>query len=510
MNGRLIIRNLIRITAIFTLCLCVLIAGCGTGREDETDEPGNDGDNIVNDTGNSGDNVGGAEDDLEESDDVWNSYEPFTGYDVEVHVPESIVSANEEFLSKIAIKDGVGDFKITPLKFGEDPGDFWLALENKNDFPAGAYVTFVLKGSEGEVISAWDNKSRVMAPGDKDLIMGNTGDGLDRDFSSLEITADIRDGAGEGIYETVDEDGYREVGNSQTGRGRKIDLHFRKSRGQVAHDMVVLYDSDGNVVKVRSFVTMGKDAGVYAECDYASYDIYAWRNTGISGKLPDEVCAAYEKAGLKTLPGNDYETMDGRIAYSFTESDDGKLLICCENRTDETLLMRKDGFLIYGLDEAAIKKNDDREYQWNIDVGQEEKVWIAVDEPAGEVWQLLLHPSERLIWDTGIPSGKSFYMFPTGSKITDREENVPEATVNSTGGKLTVAVEWENPDSEQEFHGTVLLIYHKGDRIVSTETLDFKDQYENHLEAEAQYTGDYDSVEPYLQYYYHQIPMEMY
>ena len=118
MNGRLIIRNLIRITAIFTLCLCVLIAGCGTGREDETDEPGNDGDNIVNDTGNS------------------------------------------------------GDFKITPLKFGEDPGDFWLALENKNDYPAGAYVTFVLKGSEGEVISAWDNKSRVMAPGDKDLIMG--------------------------------------------------------------------------------------------------------------------------------------------------------------------------------------------------------------------------------------------------------------------------------------------------------------------------------------------------
>ena len=50
-------------------------------------------------------------------------------------------------------------------------------------------------------------------------------------------------------------------------------------------------------------------------------------------------------------------------------------------------------------------------------------------------------------------------MFPTGSKITDREENVPEATVNSTGGKLTVAVEWENPDSEQEFHGTVLLIW---------------------------------------------------
>ena len=49
-----------------------------------------------------------------------------------------------------------------------------------------------------------------------------------------------------------------------------------------------------------------------------------------------------------------------------------------------------------------------------------------------------------------------------------------------------------------------------GDRIVSTETLDFKDQYENHLEAEAQYTGDYDSVEPYLQYYYPQIPMEMY
>ena len=171
MNGRQIIRNLKRITAIFTLCLCILIAGCGTRGGSDADDPGNEGDNIVNDTGNSGDNVGGAEDDLEDSDDVWNSYEPFTGYDVEVHVLESIVSANEEFLSKIAIKDGVGDFKITPLKFGEDPGDFWLALENKNDFPAGAYVTFVLKGSEGEVISAWDNKSRVMAPGDKDLII---------------------------------------------------------------------------------------------------------------------------------------------------------------------------------------------------------------------------------------------------------------------------------------------------------------------------------------------------
>ncbi len=462
------------------LMVASLITGCGGG----TDKPGGDA--------------------------GLNNYKRFAGNETEVHASESIVAANKEFLSKISIKDGIGDFKITPLKFGKDPGNFWLAVENENDFPAGAYFTFALKDSEGEVISAWDNKSRVMAPGEKDLVMGNMGDGLNIDFSSLEITADIREGAGEGLYETVDSGGYKETDNSRTGSGPRIDLHFQKSRGQVVHDMAVLYDSDGNVVNVRSFVTMDKDAQIFAECDYAYYEIYAWKRTGVSGKLPDGVYKDYEKAGCRTIPGTEYESMDGRVRYSFTENDDGKLLICCENETDRPLLMRKDGLLIYDLDEASIRKKDDTEYQWNIDAGQEEKVWTKIDEPAGDVWQLLLHPSEKLIWDTGLKAGTDFYMFPFGEKAAEPEEHVPEAKVLDDGGKLNVIVEWENSDFDQLFRGTVLLVYKKGNRIIHTETLQFEDQYEHQLEAQAQYDGDYDSVEPYLQYYYQHVPMAMY
>ena len=189
---------------------------------------------------------------------------------------------------------------------------------------------------------------------------------------------------------------------------------------------------------------------------------------------------------------------------------DGKLLICCENETDRPLLMRKDGLLIYDLDEASIRKKDDTEYQWNIDAGQEEKVWTKIDEPAGDVWQLLLHPSEKLIWDTGLKAGTDFYMFPFGEKAAEPEEHVPEAKVLDDGGKLNVIVEWENSDFDQLFRGTVLLVYKKGNRIIHTETLQFEDQYEHQLEAQAQYDGDYDSVEPYLQYYYQHVPMAMY
>ena len=121
-------------------------------------------------------------------------------YAAEIHTPEEEADANKDFLSKISLKEGVGDFELTPIKYigdddddEEDEADFWLIVENKNDFDAGAYVTFVQKDASGKVLSAGDNKTRILKPGSRDIITLKFGDGISEDIASIEITAMLRE-----------------------------------------------------------------------------------------------------------------------------------------------------------------------------------------------------------------------------------------------------------------------------------------------------------------------------
>ena len=182
--------------AALIICLCLLITGCGEGKTEQS--------GLFKE---------------KKPFDSFGDGEPFTA---EVHTPEERVQENQAFISKLSFEEGFGDFKLTPVKYGDSAEDFWLIVDNENDYPAAAYVTFVMKDEAGEVIRAADNRTRVLKPGSRDIIAGNLTGG-NGDFAKIVITASLRNGEKEGIYETIDEADIKEVGNSATGRGRRLD-----------------------------------------------------------------------------------------------------------------------------------------------------------------------------------------------------------------------------------------------------------------------------------------------
>ncbi|MCR4656948.1 MAG: hypothetical protein K5770_12060 [Lachnospiraceae bacterium] len=436
-------------------------------------------------------------------------------YTAEVHTPEETVKDNNDFISKLSFEEGIGDFKLTPLKYGDSAGDFWIIVENGNDYPAAAYVTLVMKDNEGNVICASDNKTRVLKPGSRDIIKGNLSDDI-ADFEKLEITATIRDGEKEGIYETLEQEDIKEVGNSSTGDGRRLDLEYNVPHGWVTTDVAVFYDSDDNVLKIMPFVTTG-ETGIYACCytglyEYSRFEIFAWKNDGEAGRLPGAILSDSQKAGYISECDKDYESLDGNISYRFDESADGKTLVLAKNLTDSVRSMRMDEFLIYSEGASIKEDREDREYKWNVDEGHEEKAGVRFGEEAPvNVRELYLKPGEEIIWDTGIGAGEDFYMLPFSANVAELPVPEPEMELaEADDGRLKVLLDWVPESFESVLRGTVLVVYRTDDEIVNAETLQINNVPNGcmHYELETEYNGAYDAVEAYLQYHYIWMPEE--
>ena len=426
-------------------------------------------------------------------------------YSGEVHTPEKLLQANQDFLDRITYGTGVGDFELTPLKYGESLQDFSLILENKNSYPAGAYVTFVFRDDKGEVLSAGGKKSRVLAPGSRDILEPAFGEGSPEGFESLEITAYAREGMGEGIYENVPEDTYKEVGNAKTGKGRRIDIRYDGSHGRIVYDHVVFYDSEGYVYRVQGFVSSENTACIYTEFEYAEYEIIAWNKTETAPALPEKVYQEYRDGGYFTMEGKDYENLDGTVSYSFQETKDGKVLLHCINLTDQNICFRKDCYLLYGAP-AGAEYEDGEEYSWNAESGQEEKAWARVEEERGAVNELRLKPEEELYWDIGIPTGEQFYLFPFASSRFTLPEPVPELTVTDKKGSVNMRVEWGITSIEDSLRGELCLVLFQGEDIVSVRKEELVDSYEHEIELEANIDVPYDSCQCFMQYRYLDVP----
>ena len=473
--------------AALIICLCLLITGCGEGKTEQS--------GLFKE---------------KKPFDSFGDGEPFTA---EVHTPEERVQENQAFISKLSFEEGFGDFKLTPVKYGDSAEDFWLIVENENDYPAAAYVTFVMKDEAGEVIRAADNRTRVLKPGSRDIIAGNLTGG-NGDFAKIVITASLRNGEKEGIYETIDEADIKEVGNSATGRGRRLDLEYNVPHGWIAKDVAVFYDSDGNVLKVKPFSTTG-ETGIYACCytelyEYASFEIFAWVSDGEAEGISSEVLSDYKEAGYVNELDMDYESLDGNVSYRFGESADGKILIFAKNTTDTVRTMRLDEFLIYG-EESVKDERQDREYRWNVTEGHEEKAGVGIgEESAVNVRELYLKPLEEIIWDTGISAGEDFYLFPSAADNAELPSPEPALSlVETDSGKLQIILDWEPESPEDVLQGTVLVVYRTDDKIVHTEAIQIagEDNYFSHYETETEYSGDYEQAETYLQYYYLTVPI---
>ncbi len=417
--------------------------------------------------------------------DSFGSFDDNKPYEGRVQVSEEEKNSNEAFISRITYGEGIGEFGLTPLKFGKEPWDFFLIVENRNPFPAGAYITFAMKDEAGEVISAGEKSSRVLKEGARDIIKADLGDGASFDFAALEITAYIRenDGNGEAVYENVDPEGIKEVGNVATGRGRRIDLEYEEPHGAYTSDYGIFYDSDDNVYRVEDFITSGGDgayACLYTEFDYARYEILAFKQAGEAGGLPAEAYSAYKEAGLVSETGNEYETLEGNVSYAFEEASDGEVLIRCRNNTSELLAMSMDSFILPGGERRA--------YDWDKD--------------------LILRPAEELCWNTGISSSASFYMLPVSSNRTEPEEPVPELEVSEADGRLHYEVTWDTCPHENELKARLLILYRGGDETVFTETIDIENDYDHIVEGDASYEGSFDEYEVYMQYRYEIVPVE--
>lgn len=472
------------------IATAVLLAGCAL-----------DGDGMEN-TGSSGKNKnGGSRSEV---------------YDVEVHTPEEIVKANEEFLSKISV-ECIGSFDVKPVKFGEDNTDLWLEVENKHSFPASAYLTFEMKNEAGDVISAGDSRTRVLTKGSKDLLQAQLGDYSNKDFSELVITAYLRESAGEGIYEQIDPSTYTEVANEATGAGRRIDLEVGQPHGIVTHDFALFFDSDDNPYRVRSFSSGGDNgelAYIFPEYDYARYELYAWAYTGETAEpLSDDVYSAYESAVPQNYTGTDYMSLDGYIRYSFVESADGKTLLRCRNITDATRAFRNDEFIILGGPEDYESNTEGREYFWNPDETREEASWRSLSEPEGKVWQIVVGPGKDLVWDVGLPAGARFIMLPFAANVCEYEEPVPEAELTKEGNVFRLTADWSDADYEHFLEGAFFVVYTKDGEIVATERFGVDEDengYDGHTaEFVTSYTGDYDSADLYMQYRYKFIATAM-
>ena len=427
-------------------------------------------------------------------------------YKTEVHTSDDTVKKNEEFTSKIRYGDGTGDFEITPLKYGESPSDFSLILKNNNSFNAGAYLTFIFRDESGKTISSGENKSRVLAPGAADLVLAAFGDGDISDFDSLTITAYVRDAEGEGVYENVDTEKIREVGNARTGAGRRIDLAFSEEHEAYTHDFAVFYDSDGNVYKVQSFIGSDNTAWIYTDFDYASYDIIAWKTIEEAGKLPEEVLAEYRSKGLLTEREKEYESLDGRIGFSFKDTKDGHTLICCRNNTEDALAMRKDTVVFFGENTLPADNNWEA-YRWDAESGQEYKLWTGTEEDGVNVYKLMIAPGEELYWDIGISAKEDFYMLPFAAERTEMAEPVPELSISESGSGATVSVTQDASYEYNVLKGIVTLMALKDGEIVAEEMQDFEDAGEHQVDLNFNIDADYDELKPYIQYRYVEIPM---
>ena len=426
-------------------------------------------------------------------------------YEGEIHTPEKLLQANRDFLDRITYGSGVGDFGLTPLKYGESLQDFSLILENNNSYAAGAYVTFVFRDDMGKVLSAGEKKSRVLAPGARDVLDSVFGEGSPEGFDSLEITAFVREGMGEGIYENVPSDAYKEVGNARTGKGRRIDILYDEPHGQIVYDQAVFYDSDGNVYRVQGFVSSEETACIYTEFEYADYEIIAWNKSGTAMSLPREVYEEYRKGGYLTGEGKPYENLDGMVSYSFEETRDGIMLLHCKNLTDQNISFRKDCYLLYGTPKAP-DHEEGKEYLWNSEAGQEEKAWARVDEERGTVYELQLKPKEELYWDIGIPAGEQFYLFPFSAHRYTPQEPVPKLTVSDHKGSVDMKVEWGITSMGDSLRGELCLVLFQGDEIVSVRKEELVDGYEHEIELEANIDVPYEACRCFMQYRYLEIP----
>ena len=408
-------------------------------------------------------------------------------YSAEVHTPADIAAANDAFNSKIIFMDGVGDFAMTPLKYGTGISDFALIVENNNNFTVAALVTFVFRNADGKVISAGTSKTHALNKGAKDVVFSSFGDGAISDFSTLEITAFIRDCQGESVYVNIPADRIKETDNQRTGAGRRIDLKYTDRRASYSTDYAVFYDSDNRVYRVKSFYASGNEGCLYTEFDYDHYDIIGMRHSGTAEGIPDTIYNTYKAMGYITDLNTEYTSLDGRVGYSFVRSDEDAVLLHCRNLSTEHLTWSwEPGSILF------------------YSGGLKDDHWLYNE--------LSLNPQEELWWDIGIRGDSVFWMMPSVATISEEETPVPIVDAEEKEhGHLQFTLTNGITGADQELKCSVFILFNKGDRIVGNRHLDFSDDditiNDNNKIVDLFFDKSYDSYEPYIQYRYETVPI---